>query len=64
MPRRLAKGAGWSCSGQEYLNDAELSDEQRAKLREFTVPRRALDGRIVWPIDELVLDASPGRGYG
>lgn len=40
----------------EYLDDAVLSDEERRTLAEHITPRRALDGRLVWPINELRAD--------
>jgi hypothetical protein len=35
------------------LNDADLQPWERRLLREFSTARRALDGRLVWPTDEL-----------
>jgi hypothetical protein len=37
----------------DYLNDADLLPHERRLLRAFGTPRRALDGRLVWRLDEL-----------
>lgn len=36
-----------------YIRDDALGDVEREKLRELLTPRRALDGSLVWPVDEL-----------
>lgn len=36
-----------------YVLDAELDAEQRERLREYVTPRRALDGSLVYPLDEI-----------
>ncbi len=37
----------------DYIRDDELDDEQRAYLREYVTPRRALDGSVVWLVEEI-----------
>ena len=39
-----------------YVDADDLCAGDRAALREFLTPRRALDGRLVWPIHELRAD--------
>ena len=48
-PRRPDRGT--------YLDDADLPPDDRRRLAEYLAPRRALDGRIVWPVDELGAEA-------
>jgi hypothetical protein len=38
---------------EEYLADDELFAGDRAGLREFLTPRRAIGGALVWPVSEL-----------
>lgn len=37
----------------DFVRNSELDAVQRAYLAQFTTPRRALDGSIAWPLDEL-----------
>jgi hypothetical protein len=49
--RSRALRAALRCSA--IVGDDELDDEQRSYLREFTTPRRALDGSLVWLLSEV-----------
>lgn len=40
-----------------FVRDDDLDGKQRAYLREFLTPRRALDGALVYPLDEIEVDA-------
>ncbi len=41
-------------SHSEYHADADdLNAGDRAALREFLTPKRAIGGALVWPVDEL-----------
>ena len=37
-----------------WLDDAALLPRERRWLQQFLTPRRALDGRLVWPTAEAV----------
>jgi hypothetical protein len=41
----------------DYVYDDALDNEQREHLREYVTPRRALDGSLVYLLDELDADA-------